>query len=473
MTLLAHHLDPIVAIATAAGRAAVGIVRVSSAVALDDFIAALLPGRTLQPRHAHYLPVPDAQGAPIDHAIVLHFPAPHSYSGEHVLEIQAHGGPVVLDRIVARCLQIAQPTLPRLRLAGPGEFTQRAYLNGKMDLTQAEAVADLIDATTEAAARSASRSLEGAFSREVQRLRQAAIALQTLVEATLDFPEEEIDFLERADAAGQLSALLTQLRHVRARAHDGAVLRQGLRVVIAGQPNAGKSALLNALAGRELAIVTPIAGTTRDRLEQTIHIAGVPLHIIDTAGLRDDAADAVERIGIERAWAAAADADAIIFLHDLSRQHLPEYQSEDEKITKNLQIKIPVKTPILHVGNKIDLIHNLENIKKQNQNPNNLYISAQNGTGLDDLRAALLNIAGFSGQSQETIFTARARHLTALEKTQNHLHNAQQHLLHPEPELDILAEELRLAQNHLGEITGEFTNDDLLGAIFSQFCIGK
>ena len=312
--MLARHHDPIVAIATAPGRGAVGIVRVSGRQ-LAGFVRHLL-GRELRAREATYLPFPDAQGAPLDHGLALYFPGPHSYTGEDVLELQAHGGPVVLQLLLARCLEAAQaetdsgkPLLPNLRLAEPGEFTERAFLNDKIDLAQAEAIADLIDASTEAAARSASRSLTGAFSQEVHRLRDALVHLRMLVEATLDFPEEEIDFLQKADAYGQLDQLRATVQAVMQRTRQGALLREGIKVVIAGQPNAGKSSLLNALAGAELAIVTPIAGTTRDKVTQTIQIEGVPLHVIDTAGLRESS-DEVERIGIARAWEEIAQADA-------------------------------------------------------------------------------------------------------------------------------------------------------------------
>ena len=299
-------------------------------------------GRSLQPREASYLPFPDAQGAAIDQGLALFFPAPHSFTGEDVLEIQAHGGPVVLQLLLARCLEVAQQLdstnqtcLPHLRLARPGEFTERAFLNDKIDLAQAEAIADLIDASTEAAARSATASLSGAFSKEIHTLRDALIRLRMLVEATLDFPEEEIDFLQKADAQGQLDRLQAALRSVQHKATQGVLLREGMKVVIAGQPNAGKSSLLNALAGAELAIVTPIAGTTRDKVEQTIQIEGVPVHVVDTAGLRESD-DTVEKIGIERAWQAIEGADAVVFLHDLNRSASPDYQAADEHIASLL-----------------------------------------------------------------------------------------------------------------------------------------
>lgn len=458
--MLARHHDPIAAIATAPGRGAVGIVRVSGR-GLAPFVQALL-GRTLRPREATYLPFNDAQGQPIDQGLALHFPAPHSYTGEDVLELQAHGGPVVLQLLLARCLEAAaQGVLPGLRLAQPGEFTERAFLNDKIDLAQAEAIADLIDASTETAARSASRSLTGAFSAEIHGLRDALIHLRMLVEATLDFPEEEIDFLQKADAWGQLSALQQQLARVMQRTRQGALLREGIKVVIAGQPNAGKSSLLNALAGAELAIVTPIAGTTRDKVQQTIQIEGVPLHIIDTAGLRDSS-DEVEQIGIARAWDAIAAADAVLFLHDLTRTGAPEYAEADVSIAARL----PPHIPVIHVGNKLD------RAPEAAAPEDGVRLSARTGEGLDGLRRVLLDVAGWQS-APEGVYTARARHVQALQAVDAHLREAAGQLQARGPALDLLAEELRLAQNALNEITGEFTSDDLLGVIFSSFCIGK
>ena len=469
--MLARHHDPIVAIATAPGRGAVGIVRVSGRQ-LAGFVRHLL-GRELRAREATYLPFPDAQGAPLDHGLALYFPGPHSYTGEDVLELQAHGGPVVLQLLLARCLEAAQEhgadgqaVLPALRLAQPGEFTERAFFNDKIDLAQAEAIADLIDASTAAAARSASRSLSGDFSREISTLRDALIHLRMLVEATLDFPEEEIDFLQQADAWGQLERLQAQLDVVLARTQQGALLREGIKVVIAGQPNAGKSSLLNALAGAELAIVTPIAGTTRDKVQETIQINGVPLHVIDTAGLRESD-DAVERIGIERAWEEIARADAVLFLHDLTRQDAEDYRSADAEIAQTLAQKLPASVPVLHVWNKADAADATPGAQEDG-----LLLSARLGQGLDALRQRLLEIAGWQSAA-EGLYIARARHVEALQATQAHLQEAREQLQSPDPALDLLAEELRLAHNHLGAITGEFTSDDLLGVIFSSFCIGK
>jgi tRNA modification GTPase len=458
-TDLAHLTDPIVAIATAPGRGAVGIVR-ASGKDLSTLIAALCK-KPLTPRVAHYGPILDAQGQALDQGLAIHFPAPNSYTGEDVLELQAHGGPVVLQLILARCLEAGRGI--GLRIANPGEFTARAFFNDKLDLAQAEAVADLIDASTEAAARSAGRSLAGAFSREITALAERIVHLRMLVEATLDFPEEEIDFLEKAGARAQLADIRARLAGVMARARQGALLREGLRVVLAGAPNVGKSSLLNALAGAELAIVTPIAGTTRDRITETIQIHGVPIHMIDTAGLRE-ASDEVERIGIERSWQAIADADAVLFLHDLSRADEPAAQADDAAIADALA-RAHAAEP-LHVYNKRDLApgHALP--------AGALALSAQTGAGLDALRDALLERAG-AAHVPDGVFIARTRHVHALARTDDHLQLAQAHADQRDAALDLFAEELRLAHGALGEITGQFTADDLLGEIFGRFCIGK
>ena len=469
--MLARNADPIVAIATAAGRGAVGIVRVSAPQA-GPLIEALC-GRPLKPREATYLAFRDAAGEPIDHGLAIHFPAPNSFTGEDVLELQAHGGPVVLQLLLGRCMEAAaqldpatrRPRLPGLRVAQPGEFSQRAFLNGKLDLAQAEAIADLIDASTEAAARGASRSLSGAFSREVHALRDALIHLRMLVEATLDFPEEEIDFLHKADAVGQLGALRQQLEAVQQRARQGALLREGIKVVIAGQPNAGKSSLLNALAGVELAIVSAIPGTTRDVVAQTIQIHGVPVHVADTAGLRESS-DEVEQIGIARAWGQIEGADAVIFLHDLTRSAAPDYAAGDADIAALLAARLPAGVPVLHVWNKADARPALGG------DHTGVVLSARTGDGIEDLRQALLGIAGWQAVP-EGVYLARARHVQALSRVHEHLELAREHLAARAQSLDLLAEELRLAQNALNEITGEFGADDLLGVIFSRFCIGK
>jgi tRNA modification GTPase len=461
---LSRHLDPIVAITTAPGRGAVGIVRVSGR-ALAPWVQALL-GRTLVPRVATYLPFRDEAGQPIDQGLAIHFPAPNSYTGEDVLELQAHGGAVVLQLLLAHCLRAGAGI--GLRLAEPGEFTQRAFLNDKLDLAQAEAVADLIDASTEAAARSAGRSLAGVFSSTVAALAAQLLELRTLVEATLDFPEEEIDFLEKARARERLDALAAELAAVQQRTRQGALLREGLRVVLAGQPNVGKSSLLNALAGAELAIVTPIAGTTRDRVSETIQVQGVPLHVTDTAGLRhDDAAgDEVERIGIARSWQAIGEADAVLFLHDRCRRGEPAYEAAESRIAQRLADVAPGH--LVHVHNKADLS---PQAAPPDREPG-VVLSAKSGHGLEALRQRLLDVAGWQAQP-EGLFTARTRHVQALQRAAGHVAQAQAHAGQRDAALDLLAEELRLAHAALGEITGQVTPDDLLGHIFGTFCIGK
>ncbi|MDP3756153.1 tRNA uridine-5-carboxymethylaminomethyl(34) synthesis GTPase MnmE [Polaromonas sp.] len=482
--MLARHHDPIAAITTAPGRGAVGIVRISGK-AMAPLVEALC-GRTLTPRQATYLPFFDAAGQPIDQGLAIFFPAPHSYTGEDVLELQAHGGPVVLQLLLARCLEAAaendaatgRPRLAGLRLAQPGEFTERAFLNDKIDLAQAEAIADLIDASTETAARSAARSLSGEFSKEVHALLDPLVHLRMLVEATLDFPEEDIDFLQKADAQGQLSRLQQTLATVLQRTQQGAILREGIKVVIAGQPNAGKSSLLNALAGAELAIVTPVAGTTRDKVSELIQIDGVPLHVVDTAGLRDSLlpeVDEVEKIGIERAWTEIQSADAVLFLHDLTRQHTPgdlriamNYLAADAEIAGAITDRLPASTPVIDVWNKSDMA----GADVLAAVSSGVLISAKTGAGLQQLRQQLLQVVGWQA-APEGVFMARERHVRALRQVEAQLARAAAQLHAPVPALDLLAEDLRQAQNALGDITGQFTTDDLLGEIFSKFCIGK
>jgi tRNA modification GTPase len=460
--------DPIVAIATAPGRAAVGIVRVSGQD-LAGLIEALI-GKPLAPRVATYAALRDRDGAAIDQGLALHFPAPHSYTGEDVLELQAHGGPVVLQLLLARCLEAAgekdaasgKARLPHLRLAQPGEFTQRAFLNGKLDLAQAEAVADLIDAGTEAAARSAGRSLAGAFSREIDALARQLIELRTLVEATLDFPDEEIDFLDRADARGRLARLAAALDRVLDRTRQGALLAEGMTIVLAGQPNVGKSSLLNALAGAELAIVTPVPGTTRDKIGQTIQIDGVPLHVVDTAGLREGSPDEVERIGIARSWQAIEGADAVVLLHDLTRLADAAYRAADAQI----EARLGDPARVLHVFNKRDAA------PEAMLPPIGLALSAHTGQGLNALRHALLERAGWHGGGED-VYIARTRHVQALRRTRAHVDAAQALAAQGDAALELLAEELRRGHDALGEITGRMNADALLGEIFGRFCIGK
>jgi len=472
--MLARLSDPIVAIATAPGRGAVGIVRVSGR-ALRPLIEAVC-GRSLQPRHATLLPFVDREDRAIDEGLALYFPAPHSYTGEDVLELHAHGGSVVLQLLLARCLEAAAQTgadgrarLPHLRLADPGEFTTRAFVNGKLDLAQAEAVADLIDAGTEAAARSAARSLSGAFSTEIGALAAAIVELRTLVEATLDFPDEEIDFLQRADALGRLQRIDGRLQAVLAGARRGALLSEGLHVVLAGQPNVGKSSLLNALAGAELAIVTSIPGTTRDKVAQTIQIEGVPLHVVDTAGLRDtgDAADEVERIGIARTWAEIERADVVLLLQDLTRLHEAGYRAAQAAI--EAQLDRLTRAPRLQVLNKCDAAA----APHAAGDAGSVVMSALTGQGLEDLRHALLRLAGWQPAADGGGFIARTRHVQALGRAAGHLAQAREQAAQGDAALELFAEELRLAHEALGAITGAFTTEDLLGQIFGRFCIGK
>jgi tRNA modification GTPase len=446
--------QPIAAIATAPGRGGIGIVRLSGK-SLAPIVKRLF-GAGLAPRQAHVRAFRDENGLALDDGLVLFFEGPHSYTGEDVRELQGHGGPAVLKRVLARCLQAGAPH--GQRLAQPGEFTQRAFLNGKLDLAQAEAVADLIDASSEAAARSAMASLSGVFSQQVRALDEAVVRLRMLVEATLDFPEEEIDFLEKYQAREQLDAIRAQLAALIAQARQGLILREGIHAVLAGQPNVGKSSLLNALAGDDVAIVTPIAGTTRDRVVQLIHIEGVPIHIVDTAGLRDTD-DTVERLGIARTWAEIEKANVIL--------HLQDARAPDDALDKEITARLPAGTPVLRVLNKADLLGS-----GGEGDAGALYISARTGAGLDALRQTLLNIAGWQ-PGAESPWLARERHLFALQDASSHLELADEHASHDDSVLDLFAEELRLAHEALGRISGEFTSDDLLGEIFAGFCIGK
>ena len=437
--------DLIAAIASAPGRGGVGVVRVSGADIAP--LAAAVLGRVPAPRHATFSRFLDGEGQTIDEGIALVFAAPHSFTGEHVLELQGHGGPVVLNLLLQRCLELGA------RLAEPGEFSRRAFLNGKLDLAQAEAVADLIDAASSEAARSAVRSLSGAFSARIAELVEGLTRLRMLVEATLDFPEEEIDFLRDADAFGRLDAIEARLAAVRAQARQGVLLREGLTVVLIGQPNVGKSSLLNQLAGFEAAIVTEVAGTTRDTVREAIQIQGVPLHIIDTAGLRETR-DAVEKIGIERTWAAVEKADVALLLVDAAHG-LGEREAA-------ILARLP-EVARLTIHNKIDVTFDAPRVAGDD-----VWLSAKTGAGVDLLRGKLLEAAGWQAAG-EGAFMARARHLDALSRAAGHLAAARGSAA----QLELFAEELRLAQAALSEITGEFSADDLLGEIFSTFCIGK
>ncbi|GAA3550064.1 tRNA uridine-5-carboxymethylaminomethyl(34) synthesis GTPase MnmE [Zobellella aerophila] len=450
--------DTIVAQATAPGRGGVGIIRVSGPQA--EAVAQAVLGKVPRVRYADYLPFTDEQGRVLDQGIALLFKGPNSFTGEDVLELQGHGGPVVLDMLVRRIL-----TLPGLRPARAGEFSERAFLNDKLDLTQAEAIADLIEASSEQAARSALQSLQGEFSNHIHGLVEALTHLRIYVEAAIDFPEEEVDFLSDGKIAGELYGIMDRLAEVKLQARQGAIMREGMKVVIAGRPNAGKSSLLNALAGKESAIVTDIAGTTRDVLREYIHLDGMPLHIIDTAGLRE-ATDAVERIGIERAWGEIAQADRILFMVDGTTTAA----LHPKDIWPDFVDRLPAHIGLTVIRNKADLSGETMTVVSDGEHP--VYpISAKTGMGVEALKAHLKDCMGYQGGT-EGGFSARRRHLDAL-------HHADQHLIMAKEQLEVymagelVAEELRLAQEQLSQITGEFSSDDLLGRIFSSFCIGK
>ncbi len=426
--------------------------------------------RALPPRVATAATFRGARGEVLDQGLALHFPAPRSYTGEHVLELHGHGGPAVLRLLLGRCLELGA------RLAEPGEFTKRAFLNGKLDLAQAEGVADLIEAATATAARAAARSLSGAFSREIHALVEALTSLRMFTEATLDFPDEDLEFLRAVDAKGRLVAIRAQVAAVQARAEQGALLRDGLVVALIGAPNVGKSSLLNQLAGDEVAIVTPIAGTTRDTVRSEIEVRGIPLSVIDTAGLRPTD-DPIETLGIERTWAAIGRADLALVLVD-AKAGDPGLAPADVAILAQL----PATLPRIVIHNKIDLLAiapkselhaGAEGGSIATLEPRrHVWLSAKTGAGVDLLRQEVLTVVG-ARDDMEAAFLARERHLRALREADARLSAAAQHLAATPPPLELFAEELRLAQVALGAITGEFTADDLLGAIFSRFCIGK
>lgn len=444
------HRDVIAAIATAPGRGGIGVVRVSGN-ALQTYAAPLIP-RPLTPRHAAYTPFLDAAGQAIDEGLALFFPAPHSYTGEDVLELHGHGGPVVLQQLLQRCLELGA------RLARPGEFTERAFLNGRMDLAQAEGVADLIEASTALAARAALHSLQGQFSQLIQLLSNDLVRLRALLEATLDFPEEEVEFLTAGRAEQQLAAIREQLAATLAATRQGSVLRDGIQVVLIGAPNVGKSSLLNRLAGEDIAIVTATPGTTRDALRQQIDLGGVPVHVIDTAGLRETE-DPVERLGIARTWAAIGKADLALLIEDASAAAGGSNQ--------DIIDRLPAGLCRIRVINKIDLTGSQAR-RTRSDAGTEVWVSALTGEGFADLRQAIWEQAGWQ-PSGEGVFTARARHIEALQVAQRHLATAAT----LGNRLELYAEELRLAHEALGRITGAFSADDLLGEIFSKFCIGK
>ncbi len=453
-----YSTDTIAAQATATGRAGVGIIRVSGPAAKT--VAQALLGKVPTARKADYLPFRDVDNQVLDQGIALYFPGPNSFTGEDVLELQGHGGPVLLDLLLQRIL-----ALPGVRIARPGEFSERAFLNDKLDLTQAEAIADLIDASSAQAARSAMQSLQGEFSKKIHALVEKVIYLRMYVEAAIDFPDEEIDFLSDGKVAGDLAAIINDLSQVQKQATQGSILREGMKVVIAGRPNAGKSSLLNALAGREAAIVTDIAGTTRDVLREHIHIDGMPLHIIDTAGLRE-ATDKVEQIGIERAWQEILQADRVLFMVDSTTTAA----TSPAEIWPEFIERLPASLGVTVIRNKTDLTGETIGADLSSATPV-FRLSAKDSQGIDALRDHLKACMGFEGNIEGS-FIARRRHLDALERALEHL-NIGEIQLHNHMAGEILAEELRLTQQHLNEITGEFSSDDLLGRIFSSFCIGK
>ncbi|MCT8682183.1 tRNA uridine-5-carboxymethylaminomethyl(34) synthesis GTPase MnmE [Glaesserella parasuis] len=450
--------ETIAAQATPIGRGGIGILRVSGPLATE--VAQAVLGKCPKPRIADYLPFKDEDGTVLDQGIALFFKAPHSFTGEDVLELQGHGGQVILDLLLNRILKVKG-----VRIARAGEFSEQAFLNNKLDLAQAEAIADLIDATSEQAARSALKSLQGEFSNKINELVDSVIYLRTYVEAAIDFPDEEIDFLADGKIEAKLNEIIAQLANVRQEAKQGTILREGMKVVIAGKPNAGKSSLLNALAGREAAIVTDIAGTTRDVLREHIHIDGMPLHIIDTAGLRE-ASDEVEKIGIKRAWDEIEQADPVLLMIDSNESQADSFQQE----WATFLAKLPKNIPVTVIRNKVDLTGEAESLV-QADNFTVIRLSAQTKVGVDLLREHLKKSMGYQS-STEGGFIARRRHLVALETAAEHLERGHIQLTQFYAG-ELLAEELRMVQNALSEITGQFTSDDLLGNIFSSFCIGK
>jgi tRNA modification GTPase len=450
--------DTIAAIATPPGRGGIGVIRISGPDTPN--IAQAVLGTLPAPRHATHTPFLAADHSVLDEGIALYFPQPHSFTGEHVLEFHGHGGPVIQDCLLRRILQSGA------RLARPGEFSERAFLHDKIDLAQAEAIADLIDAASEQAARAAVRSLQGEFSQRIQRLVEQLIQLRVYVEAAIDFPEEEIDFLSDGTVQATLTQILQNLRELLATAQQGSLLREGMQVVIAGKPNAGKSSLLNALSSRDAAIVTDIPGTTRDLLRETIQIDGLPLHIIDTAGLREST-DPVEQEGIRRALAIGANADQVLFIVDSDTNVVDEYAHSVNEFFKaqSLAKRLTV------IRNKIDLTQELPRLYQDDNKITVVALSAKTGAGMELLRGHLKDCMGFSVAIEGT-FIARRRHLDALQRAEQHLLSGQRQL-EIQRAGELLAEDLRNSQQALSEITGEFTADDLLGQIFASFCIGK
>lgn len=448
---------PIVAIATALGKAGVGIVRISGADLKG--LAYAITNKTLQARNATLVQLHNQEKQPIDSCLAIYFPGPHSFTGEDVLELQCHGGPQLLNLVLQRCLQLGGPL--ELAIAEPGEFSLRAFLNGKIDLAQAEAIADLIDAQSHAAVMGAARSLQGVFSEDINELVLALTQLRILVESTLDFPEEEIEFLESAHARERLNDIKERLNHLVSTATQGRILRDGIQLVLVGSPNVGKSSLLNCLAGEDVAIVTAVAGTTRDRVKESITVDGVPIHIIDTAGLRPTE-DAVEAIGIERTWASIRAANVVVFIE------APDVQRTEAGLYAAVMAELPTGCASLRLCNKADLVSE----RAAGHEPGVLYVSAKTGAGIPELKSAILRCVGWQA-GQEDVLISRQRHIDCLVRAEAALNKASQYALEGNRALELFAEELRLAQEHLGQITGRLLPDDLLGKIFSQFCIGK
>jgi len=492
--------DPIIAVSTAPGRGAVGIVRISGKN-LKSFSQQLL-GKKLETREAKFCRLRDQSQELIDEVLALFFQSPESFTGEDVLELQGHGGQQVLQRIIKRCFEVSseqtfgheinedsqKPTLlPHLRLANPGEFTQRAFLNNKIDLVQAESIMDLIDASTELAAKSASRSLSGAFSKAIDQLLEQVTLTRVMIEAQIDFPEEEIEELQSREiekTAKEIKEAIESTELILSKAKQGVLLKEGLKTVIVGQTNVGKSSLMNQLCEQEVSIVTDIAGTTRDLIKQTLQIDGIPIHLIDTAGINQQAnerGDVVEQMGIERAWRELEQAQLILFVHDLSRIENNDYLSSEQKLFEQINFNISPHAIIVHVWNKIDLCEQRNATQRaetlysswelSNEKP--LLISTKDGQGLSKLKADILHRLGWDMNLGEDVFSARERHLLALREVLMHLKTAQSQAKANQKNLDLIAEEMRLAQNALSNITGEFNSDDLLGEIFSKFCIGK
>ena len=466
--------DTIAAQATPPGRGGVGIIRISGPKAQVIGKTISKKASPLQPRQADFCRFHNEQGEVVDEGLLIFFPGPNSFTGEDVVELQGHGGPVVLNALLNQTVALGA------RLARPGEFSERAFLNDKLDLAQAEAIADLIDSSSEQAARSALRSLQGAFSQRINQLVEQLIALRIFVEAAIDFPEEEIDFLADGKVLADLEAIMEQLQQVFKEANRGVLMKEGMKVVLAGKPNAGKSSLMNALSGRDSAIVTEIAGTTRDVLREHIHIDGMPLHITDTAGLRESP-DAVEQEGIRRAWQEIQQADRVIMLVDgsqLANKTSNTSKSSDSRALSPDELwpefveQLPQDTPLTVVINKIDLVqHQSELVNDNNTHVPVIWLSAKKGNGMELLREHLKQVMGYGGEADGS-FTARQRHIDALQRAQSALNQGRLQLTENSAG-ELLAEDLRLAQDHLGEITGKVTPDDLLGHIFSSFCIGK